>query len=668
MSILKRTTGVLLSGLMVIGGMSVMTTAASALESGNYSYDVKDGEAEIIGYDGKEKEIVIPEEIDGYKVTAIGDYVFSYRTEVSEVKLPESLEEIGTEAFRNTSVKRIDIPDSVKKIGEEAFFECENLSEVKLPEGLKEIRYGTFESTAIKRIEIPDSVEKIGERAFWYCRNLSKVKFSKSLKEIGNEAFEYTALKRIDIPDSVKKIGYKAFLGCVSSFKVSGKNKYYSSKDGVLYNKKQDKIIAYPYYKPDPEFTVDKKVRTIVEYAFYGNKKLSKVTFKKGLKTIENYAFSGSGIKKLRLPASLKKIGEFTFSSCEKLKSVYIPTSVTSIEWCAFAYDKSLTKIDFKGNPKLVTGTDVFGGCHSLKKVSIPQTNGSCGRLFDSCFGLKTVIISDKIKKFDAQMFTDCRKFASFKVSGKNKYFSSKDGVLYNKKQDKIIACPTGKSGTFTVNKKVRGIGAYAFLGSKKLSKVTFKKGVKTIGECAFCGSGIKKLRLPSSLKKIGKEAFSSCEKLKSVYIPTSVTSIGSYAFYVDESLTKLDFKGNSKLVMGSDVFTACHSLKKVSIPQTKKCKGYMFFRCGSLKTVKVSSKIKTIYTSDFDGCDELKSITIPKNVKKIENKALGWHSYEDDEDEEYFGVPTKFVIRGYKNSAAHKYAKERGIEFVKIG
>ena len=271
--------------------------------------------------------------------------------------------------------------------------------------------------------------------------------------------------------------------------------------------------------------------------------------------------------------------------------------------------------------------------------------------------------LPDGIKKIYDNPFVSCENLTSINVSDNNENFSTKNGVLYNKKQNKIIAYPNGKTdSSFTVGKKIKTIGKSAFSGAK-LNTITFKKGVKTIKDFAFSCTDIKKLKLPASLKTIGMAAFHECKKLKSVYIPTSVKSIGWGAFMEDKALAKIDFKGSSKLVMENAIFTGCYALKKVSVPQTKSCRGAMFSGCKNLKSVKISSKIKEIYSAGFMGCVKLKSITVPKTVKEIGWRALGYN-YEDEEAV----YKTKLVIKGYKNSAAHKYAKKNYVKFKKIG
>ena len=91
MKIIRKTTGIILSALMLFSGLSLMTTAASALENGDFEYTVKDGKAEITGYRGEDvSELVIPDEIDGFKVTSIGRF-FVRLSNIEKVTIPEGV-------------------------------------------------------------------------------------------------------------------------------------------------------------------------------------------------------------------------------------------------------------------------------------------------------------------------------------------------------------------------------------------------------------------------------------------------------------------------------------------------------------------------------------------------------------------------------------------------
>lgn len=121
----------------------------------------------------------------------------------TEVNLPESLTEIGIDAFSGCGFLEINIPISVKSIFSRAFQYC---------------RY-------LEKIEIPDSVIEIGDEIFQNCESLIDIKLSKNVDKIPFWSFrECKSLVKISIPESVKKIGFVAFQDCTSLEEVEIKN------------------------------------------------------------------------------------------------------------------------------------------------------------------------------------------------------------------------------------------------------------------------------------------------------------------------------------------------------------------------------------------------------------------------------------------------------------
>lgn len=204
----------------------------------DFEYEIRnDGTVEITEYWGKEKELVVPGEIDGHPVTTIGWASFAvgseldllyeglseemadaagqgaYRTVVTKVELPDSVTEIADEAFVGCAFQQFVIPESVTCIGSNAFWGCENLAKIRIPEGVLEIKDRTFAwCTALTKAELPDGVTKIGHYAFHGCTSLTAVELPEGMTEIGENAFKYcAALKEIEIPDSVNCIGNRAF-------------------------------------------------------------------------------------------------------------------------------------------------------------------------------------------------------------------------------------------------------------------------------------------------------------------------------------------------------------------------------------------------------------------------------------------------------------------------
>lgn len=123
--------------------------------------------ASIAAYIGNEPRVIIPAEIDGYKITLIDNWAFTCKKNLAEVIVPEG----------------------VTAIGERAFYGSNNLNSVKLPSTLISIGARAFMSTSIRSIDIPDSVVTIGRGAFANCRRLADVKIGKGIKEIEKNAF-----------------------------------------------------------------------------------------------------------------------------------------------------------------------------------------------------------------------------------------------------------------------------------------------------------------------------------------------------------------------------------------------------------------------------------------------------------------------------------------------
>ncbi len=216
---MKRAVSLFLSIIIILSVFSVVPFSVSAVENevgvtnatcGDYKYSVlEDGTAEITDYTGSASELIIPATIDGYKVTIIGNYAFSY-CNFSSVDIPDSVTSIGYMAFGGCeSLGSIDIPSSVTSIGDTLFVACISLVSINIPDSITSIPYGTFLGcTALASVNLPESVEQIGDLAFAQCTNLTEITTPDSVKTIGVGAFAVcTNLKSINIPASVISIG-----------------------------------------------------------------------------------------------------------------------------------------------------------------------------------------------------------------------------------------------------------------------------------------------------------------------------------------------------------------------------------------------------------------------------------------------------------------------------
>ena len=121
-----------------------MAVTAGAEAWGDYTYEIcEDGTAVITGYNGASTDLVIPDEIDGIKVTAIKNNTCH---NITSIVLPDSIESIGRHAFSHcATLKSIDIGDGVTSIGEYAFYKCYSLEEIIIGKSLKQIEKEAFE-------------------------------------------------------------------------------------------------------------------------------------------------------------------------------------------------------------------------------------------------------------------------------------------------------------------------------------------------------------------------------------------------------------------------------------------------------------------------------------------------------------------------------------------
>ncbi|MBR0486505.1 MAG: leucine-rich repeat protein [Treponema sp.] len=378
-------------------------------------------------------------------------------------------------------------------------------------------------------------------------------------------------LSGISIPDSVTTIGKAAFFGCTSltSITVDSNNANYSSIDGVLFNKDATAIITYPAGKQSDSYTIPDSVTSISDQAFLFCTSLASVTIGNSVTSIGDSAFYGcDSLSSVTIPDSVTSIGGSAFYFCKSLSSVIISDSVTTIGEGAFASCKSLTSVTIPDSVTTI-GSTTFSGCTSLSSVTIPDSVTSIGtRAFEYCTSLSSVTIPDSVTSIVNYTFKECTSlssvtipdsvtsigYASFSyctslttitVDSNNAYYSSIDGVLFNKAATTIITYPEGKqSAAYTIPDSVTSIGQYAFYQPSALSSVTIPDSVTYIGDYAFyfCKS-LSSVTIPDSVTSIVDHTFCNCTSLSSVTIGNSVTSISSSAFYDCSKLTSLTFK-----------------------------------------------------------------------------------------------------------------------------
>ena len=546
-------------GLITFAAMAVICAVCAGAETyGNFEYDVlDDGTVEIIWYTGNAENVEIPSKIEDSSVTGIRYY-----------------------AFRDCeNLRYITIPSSVKNIDDGAFVNCPNLTEItvktgnlnytsvngvlydknkttllyypkgkndknyKIIDGVTSIRDFTFmDNTSLVDVDIPDSVTSIGRGAFENCTSLTNVNIPNNVTDIGDSAFSNTALISITIPEKVTNVSYAAFSsnthlvsvklsdgvtqigdycfsGCTSltNIDVTAGNKYFSSVNGVLFDKNKTEIIWYPAGIINASYRIPDGVTGISNYAFNKCIHLTSVTIPDSVTDIGEHAFDEcSSLKSITIPDRIKGIKDYTFNYCENLAHVTIPDSVTYI------------------------GKYAFDGCTSLKNITLPDTvtNIDYGA-FMFCNSLKSITIPESVQDIGEYAFYGCKSLEKINAAADNENYVSVNGILFSKDKTKIVCYPANKNDTsYSIPSRVKVVGSGAFRDCSHLKSITIPNSVTTIEQQAFSNcTSLTSISIPQSITIIEAATFYGCTNLTSVRIPDSVTEIGFSAFYLCNSL-----------------------------------------------------------------------------------------------------------------------------------
>ncbi len=300
------------------------------------------------------------------------------------------------------------------------------------------------------------------------------------------------------------------------------------------------------------------------------------------------------------------------------LKSVIIEDGVTNIGNHAFqSYEpryalKSVTMADSVTD----IGERAFGNCCSLPEIILSSSLQSIGMsAFAGCSKLTELWIPASVTFIDTDLgynpFVGCSGLDSIAVDSANPVYDSRNNcnAIIETENNKLVC---GFAST-TIPDTVTEIGRSAFYGMDKLTHIT----------------------IPDSVVSIGDSAFHSCDKLEEIKLSRNVTSIEL------------------------ETFRECSALREITIPDN----------------------VAFIGRHAFYKCPALKSVTIPSSVVRIGEQAFGYYEnnpfpilFVDDDDENpyrydecYLKKVDGFVIFGYKNSEAQRYANEKGFEFVAI-
>ena len=502
----------------------------------------------------------IPYEYEGKTIKTIEDGAFSGCYFLLEIKIPSTITHIGECIFDSCyNLSSIIVAEGNKnyKIVDGVLYSIDETSIIQyppkkssdtyeIPNTVTKISGGAFFSSKLSSVTIPDSVKEIGDKAFMYS-DITEIVLPDNLITIGDEAFALCKLTKITIPASVEVIGLNAFYCCTSMNEiiVSPENKNYKTEEGVLFDKEMKKLITYPICKSGSEYTVPDSVTEIEASSFLECSSLEKIIIPDSVTSIGDSAFYNCvKLANISIPSTVKSIGERVFENCEKLTSVIIPDTVTSIEERAFYC------------------------CSEMTSIFIPASVSSIG---NNAFG-------------------NCSKLSEITVSNDNKYYMSKEGVLFDKSMSKLICYPEGK----------------------EVTSYTIPESVTSLEPYALQGSSLNTIQLPNKLTLIREGALSYMSGISSINIPENVTDIEPYAFAFS-GLTEIKVDENNK-----------HYADKDGVLFDKNLSTLICYPCSYPETeYTVPSGVSRIEEYSFYGVTNLQEIIIPSSVTTISNNVF---------------------------------------------
>ena len=443
----------------------------------------------------------------------------------------------------------------VTSIGASAFENCTSLEIIELEEGITSINgYVFYGCTSLKELELPKSLKSIGENAFEGCTSLQKVTAYPKLTSLKNTSFRKCSALTIRGYEgsyiqeyaTEKKIPFES----MGKWGTCGYSAEWYLIDGTLTICGFHSMSNYSETNKAPwtglnitKIVVEKYVSTIGNYAFADLGNVTEITLPNTVYEIGDYAFKNcAGLKSVEIPNSLELgiISEGMFYGCTSLETIKLPDNIQKIENLAFANCKSLSSFTVPkevtiikrgtflnceslsnitlGNEITAIESSAFAGC-GLTEIQLPSGITSIGEEAFAKNKFTEFTISSGVTELGAGVFARCDQLQEISVEEGNANFSAAGGVLYDKAGTKLLLCPSGKEGTFTLPRRTTEIAESAFKGCKKITELVLPSGLTTIGSKAFSGMNLTTVELPAELVNLSPDAFAYCSKLTEITV-----------------------------------------------------------------------------------------------------------------------------------------------------
>ena len=651
-----------------------------------YTYEIQNGEATITGYNKEllRSKVLIPQEIEGYPVTTIGDRAFYDMPSGigKEFYIPDNVTTFGKEAFAGSAyLDAVRMPQKLTKMGEGVFAACLQMHFLEIPDSLTEIPdeafvncwgYGSARDYSVEQC-IGKNVTKIGKSAFAGCWNMGRVgrawgdgRLPEKLESIGEGAFQYCyTIKKLQIPAGVTVIADRTFQGCerLESIQFDGDITMIGAEafDGCV------ALTSMPLSKSLSLIGADAFRDCTALTAFQLAEGNTHFQVQQGaLMTADatrllTYAASAPQ-QSFVMPETLTLIDDGALKNLRYLETLTFSPIFSDYQAGMFENATGLKTVNFGEGTLTAIPDRFFKGCTSLVSPNAFTGVTSVGEsAFEGCTAVQSLSFDDSLSNIGTKAFQNCTALESVHIPDS---VTSLSAAAF--RNDVSLT-------EFQMPERLHTVSASAFSGCTSLKTVTWSKYLQTIEANAFENTALTEIIFPESLTRIGAYAFAGIGTLENIVLPENLNTIGSAAFS-DTGIQTLKLP-KSVTTLGNGAWMNCAALREVQWDAAlTKIPASTFEHCTALTQIELTDGIVEIGARAFSGNESLTNVTLPRTVRRIESAAFeGCRALTDillwpDVEEiaaDAFANCENLTIRGWKGSAAEKAATSQGVNFA---
>lgn len=542
------------------------------------------------------------------------------------VIIPEGIKYIGVDAFRNNrDVREVVLPDSCTFIANNAFYYC-GLTKIEIPDSVTKISERAFMNSNLASIRLPDRLESIGYQAF-AGTDVTKLRIPGTMGVVENN-FLPPHLRELEYGEGITEVRY-SIGGYTDLRSVTLPASLTVIPDDFL--KGLEKEPTFAVYGPAGSvaeaYCAEKGIRFVPKDSIFED---DSFLIENGLLT--KYKGSDSHVV---IPENATGIGPYVFRDMDFLRSVELHDGVRSIHEGAFMGCTGLGGIELPDGISLIS-EDAFAGCTGLTSVRLPAGLKKIdARAFMGCSALTGVDLPEGLETIESRAFEGCSAITSLTLP------ASLRSIF-----DSFTDCTSLTS--LHINDGIERI--FGFEGCTSLTNVTIPDSVTMVGGFGGCTS-LEDVRLNASLKSIAGNAFKDCTSLKTIDLPDGLTQIGDSAF-AGSGIEEITIPDSVNYISYSP-FENCASLRQVRLSKNVSSLYNRFFKgCTSLTSVYLPQGMEELRTSAFEGCLSLKSVYVPSSIIYFSKNV-------------FLNCPNLTIITP-SGSEAQKYCKENIIPYAK--